>query len=226
MKIGITERGDAALHLAWVPWVKEGKPAILITKDPERLCSRLHGHDVADANIIVHCTITGLGGSKVEPHVPKPHGAIHYYKQLVRMLGMERVILRIDPIIPTERGTARARFVASHCETRMRISFLDNYPHVRRRFRDAGLPVLGYDFHAPLDTRTHIWQEFGEPEVCGEPGMKCSGCVSAKDLKVLGVEVEPGRSKQRGACMCLAQKHELLNHRGQCKHGCLYCYWK
>ena len=34
MKIGITERGDAAFNLNWKKWVIQGNPAVLITKQP------------------------------------------------------------------------------------------------------------------------------------------------------------------------------------------------
>lgn len=36
-KIGVTERGDPALDLSWLPWVKNGNPTVLITK--KLLCS-------------------------------------------------------------------------------------------------------------------------------------------------------------------------------------------
>jgi len=63
-EIGITERGDAALDLGWLPWVEDGKPAILITKDPLKLWKELIGHLLSKKfNIIIHATITGLGGS-------------------------------------------------------------------------------------------------------------------------------------------------------------------
>jgi hypothetical protein len=70
-EIGITERGDAGLDLGWLPWVREGKPAILITKDPGTLLKELmlQGKEYPPGkfNVIIHTTITGLGGSVFEP---------------------------------------------------------------------------------------------------------------------------------------------------------------
>jgi hypothetical protein len=40
-EIGITERGDAGLDFGWLPWVKKGLPAILITKNPNELLGNL-----------------------------------------------------------------------------------------------------------------------------------------------------------------------------------------
>ena len=65
--IGITERGDAALDMSWENWVfVQRRPAILISKNPMKLydeVSKLSDSYNFQPNIIVHCTITGLGGT-------------------------------------------------------------------------------------------------------------------------------------------------------------------
>lgn len=72
-RIGITERGDAALDTSWEDWVfVQKRPAILISKDPLKLFTEVTS--MVDQygfcpNIIVHCTITGFGGTKIEPNV-------------------------------------------------------------------------------------------------------------------------------------------------------------
>lgn len=133
-------------------------------------------------------------------------------------MGKERVVLRIDPIIPTTDGIARARAVYDFLTgapttsnpkygTRVRISFLDNYPHVKARFQAAGLEPMKYNFHATLASRMEMASFFPGAEICGEPGMKCTGCVSERDLRTLCIE--PSESLggiQREACKCLAVK--------------------
>lgn len=228
--IGITERGDAGLDLSWKTWVETGKPAILITKNPEKIYNALRDFSPLP-NVIVHCTITGYGSTMVEPNVPQPSLALDYYEKLITLLGVNRVVLRIDPIIPTLKGVKRARGILYQAQnTRVRISFLDNYPHVQERFRKASLPVLNYSLHAPLAEREAIVKElekiYSPLEICGEPGMRCSGCVSATDCQVLGIPLGNGESGQRPACACLSLKKELLSTKGQCAHGCLYCYWR
>jgi DNA repair photolyase len=230
-KIGITERGDAALDTSWLSWVNEGKPAILITKDPGKLSQYLKTY----MNIIVHCTITGYGGGILEPNVPTPGSALRATEKLCENIGMERVVLRIDPIIPTPKGQSIANKImdeylgfghpdASH---RVRISFIDQYSHVKERFTTAGLKLPWDSFHAPLETRKVAWGKMDRiPEVCGEPGFQCTGCISVDDCCTLEVDGLPNFSAQRRACTCLANKHELLSTRGQCAHGCLYCYWR
>jgi len=230
-KIGITERGDAALNTIWLDWVKASQPAILISKDPSKLFNILK--DLKNPSIIVHCTITGFGGTILEPNVPSPHISLQGYNKLIDLLGLERIVLRIDPIIPTQKGIQAAKntieagklITKNNPKMRIRISFLDNYNHVKERFKKAEVPILPWDFHAPLDVRLKVWEELGKPEVCGEPDMECTGCISALDCKILGVQEIQSDFKQRKSCACLANKTELLNNRNRCDHKCLYCYY-
>ena len=87
---------------------------------------------------------------------------------------------------------------------------MDNYPHVKARFQAAGREPLKYSFHAPLASRMEMARFFPGAEICGEPGMECTGCVSERDLRTLGIE--PLKSLggfQRPECKCLAVKREL-----------------
>jgi hypothetical protein len=234
--IGITERGDAGLNFYWEKeyGLQNCDGVILITK-------HLSAHFIERAkkyNSIVHATITGWGGTSMEPGVPSFTDSMAQFGEAVRVLGRERVVLRIDPIVPTPDGMARAMTVYDFLTgapttpnpkygTRVRISFMDNYPHVKARFQAAGREPLKYNFHAPLADRMEMANFFPGAEICGEPGMECTGCVSERDLRTLGIEPpESLGGFQREACKCLAVKRELLKHRGQCESRCLYCYWK
>lgn len=229
-KIGITEKGDPAIDLSWINWVQDsGKPAILITKNPSKLSSLLNGTE----NIIIHCTITGMGSTVVEPNVPAPENSIQAYLNLINKFGSDSVVLRIDPIIPTIRFIDRLKvtFANIPAYTRIRISFLDNYSHVKERFSEANIPPLDYKFHASLELRQSIHKDLEDffdtyIEVCGEPGMKNTACISQKDCRILGVMPVNNTPNQRACCQCLSNKKELLNNKKQCPHGCLYCYWK
>lgn len=222
--IGITERGDPAIHFSgWVEWVGSGKPTILITKNPRVVLATLKSC-LFPINVIVHCTITGHGGSVYEPGVPKPEDALTAYRKLIEFLGPDRVVLRIDPIFPNQWEIAKEIFDC-RMGTRVRVSFLDNYDHVKKRFLEVGLRPLPYEFHAPLEERLRILDEFPGAEVCAEPGIPCVGCVSEKDCQILGVEPEKNLHRQRIHCRCVGNKLELMNNPERCPHGCLYCYW-
>lgn len=235
-KIGITERGDPSYNRMWMNWVRQDKPAILITKRPSILYEILNSHFV-NPNVIIHCTITGYSGTKIEPNTPSVENSIEGLFNLVNFLGPERIVLRIDPIIPTIKGIARAKQVLEkvlalwnieYPKLRVRISFLDNYPHVKERFIQAGLPTLPYEFHSLLSDRKSCIKDLNYPtiEICGEPDMSCTGCISDLDCQILQVKPVEIDSLQRPTCCCLGQKQELLTKKQRCPVGCLYCYWK
>lgn len=234
--IGITERGDASLDLGWKEWVVDGKPAILITKNPQMLYNHLLNicNSGTIPNIIVHCTITGLGRKLSEPKVPPWKQAIRGYNAIINKIGPERVVLRIDPIYPHSSGCACYVLDIANSRvfgTRLRVSFMDAYPHVRERYVKSGFchnDIFNWEgIHAPLERRLRCLQQLPpDTEVCGEPGIPCTGCVSLKDCVTFGITTNSGESsKQRPACRCLTLKHELLKNKGQCAHKCLYCYW-
>jgi hypothetical protein len=206
---GVTERGDAGLDHSWIELAPRYAGVIAITKAPHLLPEALH------TNTIVHCTITGLGGTAIEPGVAEPHITLAAYRRIVHAIGPERCVLRVDPIIPTERGLATAHKIIAQRLGRVRISYIDNYKRL-------GFKLPWDTFHAP--NRPAI----PDTEVCAEPGLPCSGCVSNRDLAALGLsaQTDPGRSGQRPLCACAAFKTELLTNRRPCAHGCLYCYWR
>lgn len=226
--IGVTERGDAGLNFYWEKEYERQNcdGVILISK-------HLSPHFIeraAEYNSIVHATITGHGGTIIEPNVPPATESAKLFGKLVETIGADRVVLRIDPIIPIIEHVETARRVYEELKvygTRVMVSIMDNYPHVKARFVGAGLPPLSYPFHAPLASRKELVSLFPGSEICGEPGMACTGCVSELDLGTLGIEATGTMvGVQRPNCKCLTVKRELLKHRGQCESGCLYCYWK
>ena len=229
VRIGITERGDAGLDFAWMKKAKSCDGVILITKHLSHGFIEL----ASEVNSIVHATITGQGGSVYEPKVPPFVISKLLFQKLIDKIGHDRVVLRIDPIIPTDSGIAKAIFVYQQLheniekKTRVRISFVDNYAHVKPRFVRAGLKPLDYIFHAPIELREKIVSYFPDADMCAEPGFKCVGCVSKKDLEIFGINADVNiGGYQREHCACLACKVELLDNKRQCKGGCLYCYWK
>lgn len=249
-KIGATDGGDAGLDLSWVDKLDSVDGAIVITKNATQ-----GFRDTVLSNkdkLIVHATITGYGGSVLEPNVPSPKEQFDSVMALVRFgFPKEKIVVRVDPIIPTPKGIRTAeRVIKIFMDagfSRFRISIIDMYPHVRERFKQAGLP-LPYGEHgfspnvsqirAVDEMLMRVLGHYGEKnpmpriEGCAEPGLTnvihC-GCVSGFDLKLLGLsEDDPvdGAGYQRQHCMCYSGKTELLKGNSRCKHGCLYCFWK
>lgn len=240
-RIGVTESSEVAFNLDCFDRLYEGN--IIITKRlTDKLIEKLIEHK---EKIVLHCCVTGMGGTRIEPFVPK---AEETYKKLVELLDkgfpISHVVLRVDPIVPTEKGIETALGVITAFSglgiKRLRFSFLDNYKHVKKRFKEEGIAEL-YDgeFHAPLELRKEYAKKieqvandggFESVESCGEPGIESISCVSQKDIDILGLTDKitlEGSAEQRKSCGCPANKTQIIKvkpHR--CEHKCLYCYWR
>lgn len=250
-RIGITEAGDAGLEFVWVEKLRTLDGAVLITKD----CNSDFRAAVATndrGNIIVHATITGHGGTVIEPGVPSSKTQTENIAQLIRHgFPIERIVVRIDPIIPTASGIKTAYRAMRSCMAlgirRFRVSVLDAYPHVRERFHKCGIePPYGEAFSASddqfheVDKMLHACKCLsagltGEKQIriecCAEPKLAVpshSGCISDYDLSLMGLEPEGDgfSGHQRKDCLCYSGKVELLGCKKPCSHNCLYCYWR
>lgn len=249
IRIGITERGDASCDYTWIEKLNQVHGAILITKNLTE--SFIHtvmnlwqsGHN----RIIIHATCTGYGLSWIEQNAP-------YYTQQISQLSklvsagfpLDHTVLRIDPIFPNNNGIENALLVIQEMRRypnlqgiRIRISILDQYPHVRHRFQNRGFqPLNGGSFHAPnavmeriskaLQSTGLVFECCAEPNLTG-PHIIHQGCVSDKDLRLLGLPISQNNNtnpQNRRGCQCLCAKTELLTKKHPCPMGCVYCYWK
>ena len=201
-KIGITERGDAGIDLSWVEKLDQVDGAVVITKiitDGFR-DAVLKNKD----KLILHLTVTGYGGTVLEKNVPTMEESFALAKELVdKGFPKEKIVIRVDPTIPTKKGVALARkvittFLATGFH-RFRVSVIDMYPHVIERFQKAGLPSpYPGSRMSPTDDQMDLVDEMFfeladsfEPgvgsmriECCAEPHLvfpvQC-GCISAYD---------------------------------------------
>lgn len=106
-KIGITEAGDAGVDLSWEEKLDDVDAAVLITKSvsPDFFDAALKHKD----KLVIHTTITGYGHSILEPNVPTPYEEFAAIMELAKAgFPMEKIVIRIDPIIPTEKGLSVA----------------------------------------------------------------------------------------------------------------------
>jgi len=240
-KIGVTERGDAAVHLSeWIGKINDMDAVIAITKGITTELAECLLRPGIKEKAILHATITGYGGTVLEPGAPvlaESHARIN---ELIRNgFPAKQIVLRIDPIIPTDKGLALVESILRMFQntgiTRVRFSFLQYYRHADARFKSAGLswPTITqeqkdrcfllfahfahiYTFQSCAGAIPFKWSHVA----------KQTGCVSDEDIDILGLTAQlQGSSHQRPACLCSSAKTELVTHRKPCKHGCKYCYW-
>lgn len=249
MKIGVTERGDAGINLAWKEKADTVDGMILITKNiTDTFAATVLDLYKRGYKIVLHCTCTGYGSSALEPNVPDYRTQLNSLCILIRAgFPAENCVLRIDPIFPTEKGLKRVQEVLFYFATincgvkRIRVSLVDEYRHVKARYRAHGwTPVYGDDFgpsHEQIIMTAKCLNDFTEYtyEVCAENALAKElnnvhvlGCVSEEDLKLMGLPVENMtiNPQHRNGCHCLSCKTELLTDRKPCPHQCVYCFWK
>lgn len=199
-RIGTTESGEIAYNLDAFDRLYKGN--IIITKRlTDKLINKLIGNS---DKIIFHCCVTGMGSTRIEPFVPTPQKTLEkLHKLLDGGFPTSHIVLRIDPIVPTRKGVETAmgvlRLFRGLGIKRVRISFLDNYKHVRERFKEIGVELYNGEFHAPLKERLkcltaikYCAEECGYEtvEACGEPGIDSIPCLSQKDIDILGLTDE------------------------------------
>ena len=230
--VGITERGDPKFNDTWINKLNTVDYSVIISKDiPDKQAMFTYKD-----RIIFHATTTGYGGSSIEP------GVLPFVERIDKLdafckegFPKSHVVIRIDPIIPTQRGCTTAKSVVMYASSkgfnRFRFSFLDIYPHVRERFANAGM--LDKLNECNNERGLNMIRELAAKyptlvfESCAEVNEFQSGCINTRDLHILELPIAiAGRACQRKTCMCPAQKKELLDSPHPCAHGCLYCYWK
>lgn len=241
--IGITETGDPSQHMDIFDRLYDAN--IIITKSliTEEFIQKLVENK---EKIILHLTVTGMGGSRIEPHVQTKEVSHVWFKKLLDAgFPVEQCVLRIDPCIPTDKGIQTATDVIElFSDTgikRVRFSSLDLYKHVKKRFNEENIKPPHDDFHAPKKNIDKLYNSL--KTVCDKYNMileTCAedldnkdamvGCVSQKDIDILGLSDKIkliGSSEQRKGCLCPNNKRELIRCKPtQCGNKCLYCFWR
>ena len=251
MKIGITDLGEPCFDTSWIDKVGSVDGLVLVSKGHSEL---FHNKllELKDKTVW-HCTVTGLGGTKIEPGVVDPMKSLDEVKKVIDAgFHVSNVVVRIDPIIgealysqlllPTSYHDLVESIIDkaySFGVKRFRYSYLDLYAHARKRFEDNGFTVPRYALTFKEMEEWSALFKRKEEELEGIKFMSCAetfvpehhkvGCVSIEDFKLLGLDPFSCSNKtlgQRKTCLCCANKTELLKMTTPCKHKCLYCFIK
>jgi DNA repair photolyase len=241
--VWVTEMTDPGFY--WdklTPVIESGAPIVIYSKAPipEKEMNLIKNH----TNIAISITITGWGGTWLEPGVKKPGILVTFFNRLIKEMGTERVRLRLDPVIPTEEGFSRALSVSVKIRDEIEVitSLIQIYKDQEKVFSKLGVDMDLYTLKSgrAFYPKPEIAQQWlarlhqanprfvGRVQFCGMPydvpGAIHSGCVDEKLLKAIGItnfrRIAAG--KQRPGCKCVISKKQVLS--GTCEHGCLYCY--
>lgn len=225
----------------FVLWSKNFENLI---KNRNRLLDRLKRYD----QIYLHFTVTGLGGSAIEPYAPRPEEALAQLPALAEIAGRpERISLRFDPIVYwEERGAVQTNFSLFErlaCRAsdlgikNFRFSFAQWYGKsirraVRRHFLYRDLPIEEKkNAAAELSRIAQAWNlnlfACSQAFLSGIPGIHPSSCIDGRLLQATHPSGEPVSSHkdntQRKDCRC-TESVDIGSYTQSCPHSCLYCY--
>jgi DNA repair photolyase len=224
---------------------------VLWTKDLSNLLRNAHGlRDLLEGydQVYVHFTVTGLGGTPVEPGAPEPRTALAQLGEAVALGGgPRRVSVRFDPVLFWEEGGAvrsnllffeeLAAAAAAAGARDVRMSFAQWYGKSKRRAAARGFRYVDppdEEKRARAEELAAIAAAHGlalhacsQPALAGVPGLVPSACVDGALLESLHPRREPAsRTKdrsQRAACLC-TESVDIGSYAQACPHGCVYCY--
>ena len=224
---------------------------VIWTKDPTNL---LHHQPLREAlsrvgQVFIHWTITGLGGTFLEPNVPPAAEQLRLLDDITGYVGDPgRVHWRYDPLIsalPVGRGLCAppqasnldlalfrslARPIARAGVPVVHTSFATMYPKVIRRLAAAGVEAEECDAEFRRDFLQQLAAAAGEfglrLQTCCEPGFPRQRCIDGELLRELHPSQAPCRTDrargQRTLCGCT---HSLdIGRYLPCPNRCLYCY--
>ena len=193
--------------------------------------------------VFVHLTVTGLGGSRIEPGVPCPDEVISTFDELIELTGSpDRIRWRFDPIFnwrDTDGLQSNIDFFSELATrfserniTKAITSFCALYPKVIDRFsRIDGLYPAEIDRGERIELRQRLERESGEFGVkldwCCEPDIISDGCINGSILQALHPYKRPAPidkpKGQRPHCRC-TRSWDIGWYSQSCGGRCAYCY--
>ena len=215
---------------------------VLWTKDPGRIVSdaALRTSVSRYASVFLHVSVTGMGGTDLEPRVPSTGASLEALGQVIdRISGPDHVAVRFDPIVHLRLADGRFYSNLDEFETvaeraaglgvrRIIVSWMQVYRKVHRRLERLGIE--------PVDPPSQRQEAEHLSEVAGRLGMEVRGCCVPGWPRGACIDGRLFRNLHPGAEACSVAKargqrelcgctHSIdIGWYGPCVHGCVYCY--
>lgn len=217
-----------------VLWTKN--PANLITPGPLRECLLRY------TQLYVHLTITGLGGTMLEPKIPDWKTVVDMLPGILELTGSaERISWRFDPIIrAVTAGSVITNIdlfplIAQHIKhsgvTVCRTSWVEPYKKVLRRLEKKAITLVPYSYNEKAGQMQLLEKTAAAMSLkihyCSSEGCPRSQCIDGRllsrlrpDHAVCSFRKAKG---QRTMCGC-TESVDVGWYSLKCGNGCLYCY--
>ena len=217
-----------------VIWTKN--PANLIKL--KELRDTLEGYD----QIYLHLSITGMGGTVLEPNIPEWKEVVKLLQELIKFVkGAKRFSWRFDPVVYLEKNGEEFTnypvfseilpYMAELGITVCRTSFLSPYKKVIKRLGIAGFKIVSISqerIKEIFDELSQKGRDYGVTLLyCSMDDFEVSSCIDGRLLtelhpakKVCDLKKDKG---QRARCGC-TESLDIGWYSMKCLNGCLYCY--
>lgn len=192
--------------------------------------------------VFLHFTISGMGGTYLEPRIPRTEESISVLPEIVEFLeDPQRVRIRFDPIVHLKLPDGReysnlpcfvevARHARNVGAQNITISWMETYPKVVRRLKKYDIEPLPVSREKLKKEADWIFREAAKIGLqvigCCVPYVPMSRCIDGELLTKLhpkGYEASNKKaSGQRPLCGCTESWD--IGWYNPCPGGCLYCY--
>lgn len=174
----------------------------------------------------------------IEPNVPDKHKLLEDFKELSKIVGINSIGWRYDPILLSDRYTKEyhlrafeqmAKALEGYTNTVV-ISFVDLYPKVVKNFPEVR-KVTKTDRLELGEAIIKIAADCGmtvkpcaEGDELAQFGADCSGCMKISDYEAaIGSRLNAPKTKgARAECACYLSCD--IGAYNTCLHLCRYCY--
>lgn len=226
---------------------------VLWTKDPTNIYEHKElREELSKYNLLVHFTLTGLGGTRIEPTVPEPEVLVDRLPKLLEFLkDPRRLRWRFDPIITLQKEDGDywlssvlfeplAQEISKLGVNNCYFSFCSMYPKIARRgLEESGIKMVMPSVEEQLEVVEQMKNTASplgitlyscvQPLLEGVRGITPARCIDAELLTDLHPQKIPAdqsrdktQSKYRETCYCTESRD--IGAYLPCGHGCVYCY--
>lgn len=220
---------------------------VVWTKNPQNMLVHPGLRSILEElnHIYVLLTVTGLGGTALEPHAPTKDWVFDQLPRIIDLLkSPKRVAIRYDPLIDViHQGETRISNInidlfeevldRAHALgiERVIVSYVTVYGKVKKRLEQKGFTIVEHPIEEMNDFIKNEMMPRAEKlgmelSTCVLPNLTSKGCIDGTILRELHPLKEPCSlakdASQRENCHCT--KSIDIGQWFACYHNCLYCY--
>ncbi len=207
---------------------------IFCTKNPIPILKYLKE---IDKPILFHITLTPYK-TDIEPSVPPKGRIVEAIKQISKIIGIDNVYIRYDPILLNDKYTIKYHINSFNnmCTLldgyvkNIIVSFIDDYKNVRKNnsilkikeLNKNDYEQIGSNFYLSASKHNMTIRTCAEENRLLEYGFIKDECLSQElAFKITGKNFKKWKAR-KGLCNCVEMVD--IGVYNSCKHFCKYCY--